>query len=379
MSENTAINNVSAASIISANPLRIVHVVSSLQFGGMEKFVLRIAAAQRGAGHDAAVFALRGGPLENEAATLRIPCHILQNPSAVQRILQTISFYRKFRPQIVHSHNTTSLHYASLAKLTCGSKVVITLHGQGGGSGRPIGYMERFSKDAEIACSQEVANLAAGYISPKHMHVIRNGVEFTPSVREREATRKDLGLLNDDIVGVMVARMDGLKGHDTLLQATAVLGNAAPTFLLAGDGARKKELQDLAAELHIADNRVRFLGFRQDVPDLLAAADFFVLPSFTEGLPLSILEAMSHRLPIVATNVGGIPELVKDGEHGFLVPPKEPEALANAITRLVDNPDLRVKMGEAGYKRVAKDFSFRRMTEEYEKVYFEELGDRKRI
>lgn len=119
----------------------------------------------------------------------------------------------------------------------------------------------------------------------------------------------------------------------------------------------------------------RFLGFRNDVPDILAASDIFALPSRAEGLPMSILEAMSHRLPVVCTPVGGNPELVLDGEHGKLTPVGDAQALAQAITQLVLDPVLRQRQGEAGYKRVSQDFSFERTSSLYEAIYRRILKD----
>jgi glycosyltransferase involved in cell wall biosynthesis len=116
---------------------------------------------------------------------------------------------------------------------------------------------------------------------------------------------------------------------------------------------------------------VRFLGFRDDVPDLLAAADFFVLSSLAEGLPLSILEAMAQRLPVVASNVGGIPEVVTHGEHGLLVSPQDPEALAEAIAQVAGNPECRTAWGHAAALSVRQHFTFDQVAVRYEDIYSE--------
>jgi glycosyltransferase involved in cell wall biosynthesis len=128
-------------------------------------------------------------------------------------------------------------------------------------------------------------------------------------------------------------------------------------------------LENLAEELGLGPDRVRFLGFRSDVPDLLAASDFFALPSLTEGLPLSVLEAMGHRLPVIATPVGGVPELVTEGRHGLLVPVDAPESLACAVSQLSQDADLRRRFGEAAYQKVKTDFSFETMLKSYETLY----------
>jgi glycosyltransferase involved in cell wall biosynthesis len=182
--------------------------------------------------------------------------------------------------------------------------------------------------------------------------------------------------LGDEMTGIIVARVDRMKGHECLLRALGRLRDAGLrlTLLVAGDGPERSNLETVAGQLRLGPEWVRFLGFRSDVSDLLCAADFFVLPSFTEGLPLSVLEAMAHRLPVVATPVGGIPEIVADGESGLLVPVNEPEALANAIARLAQDPSLRYALGEAGFRAARDRFSFDAMARQYEALYYRLLA-----
>jgi glycosyltransferase involved in cell wall biosynthesis len=182
--------------------------------------------------------------------------------------------------------------------------------------------------------------------------------------------RTELGVGNA-CVGIFVARLDPLKGLEALIRGLAQLRDeSAPVMvLIAGDGPERDTVERLACELKLGADRLRLLGFRNDVPDLLGAADFYVLPSLTEGLPLSLLEAMAHRLPVVATPVGGIPEVVRDGEDGLLVPTNDPRALARAMARLAGDAALRVTLGEAAFRRVTVQFSFEQMVREYEVLY----------
>jgi glycosyltransferase involved in cell wall biosynthesis len=142
-------------------------------------------------------------------------------------------------------------------------------------------------------------------------------------------------------------------------------------FVLVGDGSERASLEAQAARLGIGD-RVIFLGYRDDVAELLASCDLLVLPSLYEGLPLSVLEAMAAGKPVVATSVGGTPEAVLDGETGFLVPSRDPTALVRAIQRLLKDACLRRKMGMAGRRRVQRNFSPTQMvagvTQMYEKL-----------
>jgi glycosyltransferase involved in cell wall biosynthesis len=145
-------------------------------------------------------------------------------------------------------------------------------------------------------------------------------------------------------------------------------------MLAVGDGPERPRIEKLAQEAGLGPDRLRFLGFRTDIADLLGAADFFVLPSRAEGLPISMLEAMSHGLPVVATAAGGSVEACTDGGQGYLVPIDDHAALADAMARLAADPALRRRLGEAGLARVRDEFSFDRTAERYEALYGRMLG-----
>ena len=140
-------------------------------------------------------------------------------------------------------------------------------------------------------------------------------------------------------------------------------------MLVVGDGSARHSLELQARQLALDDRAVRFLGARSDVDALLNAVDFFVLPSDTEGLPLSVLEAMAHGLPIVASHVGGIPELIDHEQHGLLVPPRDPRALAVAVQRLYRDKSLRAKLGAAARARASDEFSLSTTAQQYERLY----------
>ena len=168
---------------------------------------------------------------------------------------------------------------------------------------------------------------------------------------------------------VVVARLTAEKDVQNLLRAVRQVVDVLPQFRLeiAGDGPCRAELERLAAELGIGD-RVRFLGEVRDVPALLARARLFVLPSQTEGISLTILEAMASGLPVVTTKVGGNPEIVESGT-GVLVPPRDPAALAHGILRVAGNPDEALFLGRAARRRVETHFDVRKMVAQYAAVY----------
>src|SRR5579884_397699 len=361
-----------ASSVRTGRRLRIVHAVSSLQVGGMEQFVLQIAAAQQQSGHEVAVLALQGGPLLEAARRQGIKVYALGGRRKELRVLRALLLLARLRPDIMHAHNPTSLHYAVLGKRAGGAKVVLTYHGRGGADARTPSAQEWHNTDAVVVVSQgAVGQLEAPEYRDK-LSVILNGISPATPARDRQTVRAELVLTEERAVGIMVARMDGLKGHETLLQAAALLREAGTpvTLLLVGDGSERANLEKQAQESGLNSDCVRFLGYRSDVPDLLAASDFFLLPSLTEGLPLSVLEAMSQRLPVVATPVGGIPEVVHSGQHGLLVPVRDPQALAAAITEMVADPEHCRALGEAAYQRVRETFSIEAMTRQYETLYY---------
>lgn len=363
--------------------LRIVHIVSSLNVGGMEQFVLRIAHAQQTQGHQVLVIALQGGPLLEAVKRDGIRACVLGGTgkiSKVRRMVHCLSVLARFRPDVINAHNQTSLHYATLGKRIGKPQVILINHGQGRGSVRTPDAKEWGRTDAIVAVSQDVAARMDTPELASKICVIHNGITPTPPRRSRAEVRHELSLDSEGCVGILVARIDGLKGHDTLLHALAHLRamKTPVTFLMVGDGAERVPMERLAGELGLGPEWVRFLGFRNDIPDLLAASDVFTLPSLTEGLPLSVLEAMAQRLPVVATCVGGIPELVTHNESGLLVPVNDAEALAEAIGSIASSPALRRQMGEKGYERVERDFAFTQMTRQYEALY-ERLLSRKSV
>jgi glycosyltransferase involved in cell wall biosynthesis len=226
-----------------------------------------------------------------------------------------------------------------------------------------------------IAVSNEVeARYARELRVPMHqLAVVRNGIRVPPSVRPPDPVlRAELVRGRPDYVALTPARLHDQKGHAFLLEAAAKVPDA--TFVLAGDGPLRADLEARAGELGIAERCV-FLGHRRDVPDLLAAADLLVLPSLYEGLPISVLEAMAARRPVVATAIGGTDEAVTHEATGLLVPPRDAPALASAIRRLRADPALAHRLAAAGRERVEREFSSEAMARNVMRVYDEVLRE----
>jgi glycosyltransferase involved in cell wall biosynthesis len=211
--------------------------------------------------------------------------------------------------------------------------------------------------DRIIAVSREVeARYADELRVPRgKLVVVPNAVAVPKTVPEPDAALRARRLDGrPDYRVLSPARLDEQKGHADLLAAAAEVPEA--TFVMAGDGPLRAELEEMARRLGVAD-RCLFLGQRDDVPALLAVSDLFVLPSHFEGLPVSVLEAMMAGRPVVATAVGGTDEAVVDGETGLLVPPRDPAALATAVRRLREQPELAQRLAAGGRARVEREFS----------------------
>lgn len=210
------------------------------------------------------------------------------------------------------------------------------------------------------------------HLRPDRVTTIYNGIDadhfYQPDARE--ATRADLGIEPDAFVMTYTGRLIGGKGIEDLLRATARLAPHHPEAraLIVGAGVLDAPLKQLAGELGITDQTV-FSGFRRDIPAVLAASDVFVLPSFSEGLPLSLLEAMAARKPVVASRVGGIPEVVVDGETGLLIEPGDVPGLAAALASLMDDPARSQRIGTQGQQHVQDHFSVDRMVAQYQALY----------
>jgi glycosyltransferase involved in cell wall biosynthesis len=208
------------------------------------------------------------------------------------------------------------------------------------------------------------------------IRVIPSGIDLEPFEEpfDRAAARASLGIAPDEVIAIQIAALAPHKSQTTLLQAAAAATGAAPRLRvwIAGEGALQEALAAEHRSLGLGD-RVRFLGFREDVVPLLRAADLFVLSSYLEGLGTSVLDAMAAGLPVVATAVGGVPEIVQADMTGLLVPPKDPGALAAAMGRLTADPALRAAMGAHGRER-ARAFSADRTASLTRALYEELLG-----
>jgi glycosyltransferase involved in cell wall biosynthesis len=358
--------------MVGAGRVNVVHVAGQLDMGGMEKLLVefaRHANRERFALHFLTLG--RRGILADEIEALGWPVMPLEvGPGLRPRLLLRLAgWFRRLKADVVHTHNTRPLMYAGpAARLARVRRVIHTRHGQRFGATRrqTVGFrLASLAADRVVCVSRDSARIAAAEgISERRIRTLWNGIDLGRFPKTASAC---------DGPVLAVGRLSPEKDFPTLIRAAAIAARAEPSFRLeiAGDGACFADMRQLVDKLNLGDV-VRLLGQVRDVPALLARGGIFTLASLTEGVSLTILEAMATGLPVVATRVGGNPEVVAEGETGLLVPPGDPAVLAAALLELWRNPERRVAMGRAGRQRVEECFEIRKMLAAYEELYLED-------
>jgi L-malate glycosyltransferase len=289
----------------------------------------------------------------------------------------------QYNTDLFHCHHYSPFVYGQLAALLrrrC--RVVFTEHGHASDAGpslkqRIVNPMLGRLPAAIFAVSADLRlQMIAEGLPAQRVAVIRNGIEpgSRPPLAARLAARSSLGLAPDALVVVTAGRLDPVKDLPALIDALAIVrrGQSAARLVIIGDGPERARLEQQAATLGLT-SAVSFAGYRGDVRQLLAAADVYANSSIHEGISLTILEAMAAGLPVVATRVGGTPEVVLDPETGVLVPVRSPAALAAALDNLLHTPGRRRAMGDAARVRVINHFSIDTMVTRYLEAYHSSL------
>ncbi len=334
-------------------PLSIALLIESDGPAGAEKMMLHLAEALRDRGHAVCPVGPGNGCgwLANEFRRRGFAPELF----VIRRYLDwrclrgLVDTLRRRRVDVVHSHDFMMAVYGAAAAAWLRRPHVITMHG-----GRY--FAERWSRLATFP-------------------VVHNGIQ--PCVGTAEGVRRELGIGAEEPLIVAIGNLYPVKGHLVLLQALRVLlGNSARAgchVMIAGRGEEEAALKAYAAGHGLAPY-VHLLGYRADVADLLAAADVFVLPSLSEGVPLALLEAMFAGKGIAASGVGGVPEVVTSEREALLVPPEDPQALATALGRLLDDRALRHRLGEAARRRAERAFTVDTMADRYLRLYAGAIG-----
>jgi glycosyltransferase involved in cell wall biosynthesis len=378
---------------------RIVHLITRLELGGAQQNTLYCVEHHDRSRFDVGVWTGQGGFLDPQARSIRDadvrllpwlvhPVDPLRDAVAVARLAAML-----VDVDLVHTHSSKAGIIGRVAARAAGVRgIVHTVHGwsfndvQSAATRRAYVELERAAARLTdrivcVSASDRAKGLALGIGSADRYRILRSGIDpslYMARVGARERTRASLGASAGDVLVGTVANFKPQKGPLDLVEAArrAHAKRQRLKFFVAGDGELREEVIRAVAAAGLGET-MSLLGWRHDIPDLLAAADAFVLTSLFEGLPRAVLQAMAAALPVVVTDTGGTSEVVVDGVTGYLVPPGNPQAAAEALVRLADDPQLRRRFGAAGQSRLGAEFDIRRMVVDLEALYDDVLEGRR--
>lgn len=358
--------------------MNILFVTPHMITGGTERMIADLGKGLLSNGHNVGI-ATSGGHLLNEMAAAGAKVHV--KPSLAKRKPHNLfinglwlsKVVRENQYNLINSHSllTTWVSKIGAAVSMRSPRKIYTMHLiENPKAFKYIRIMTNLTSDSIITVSESnKSRLIETGIKASKINVIHNGINLDKfPYFQRKPT-------NEPTIGI-VARMIPRKGHEILLRAISNLSRKFngdwAKLMIIGWGPLEEQLKSLCYELKI-EHIVQFLGDRHDVPELLQKMDILVLPSFYEGFPISIIEGMATGLPVIATNIDGIPEIINPGANGLLVAPGEVEDLEIALTNMLGNYDLRVELGNEASTIARKHFSISRMTEETERVFMAAL------
>jgi glycosyltransferase involved in cell wall biosynthesis len=379
----------------SARKYKIAYLIDGLSMGGAERLMVPMLKHLSQDNFEPYVCALQskdGNPMAAEIRALGVPveCLGIRHLREADAIPRLIGYLKKIRADLVHTQleaanilgnlSAKLLHLPSVCTIhvmpSLDVKTKTKLHQ------RVEWFALRHFCDRVISVSEEARqyHIDISGSSAQRLTTIYNGIDLSAFLHmdfvvERGAVRAELGFSSDANVLVTVAVLRPPKGIQFMIRALpAILASCPNTYyLIVGDGSHHSALVDEVNNAGV-HRRVIFTGMRNDVPRLLAAGDVFVLPTLTEALPTVLAEAMAARLPIVASRVGGIPEMIANGQNGILVAPEDVTGLANACIHLLENPDKRRGIGEEGWKTASRKFSIERQVDQLKQLYLEQLA-----
>lgn len=370
--------------------IRIVYLLPELKWGGSEKHAIQLASGLRERGHDARIVCLfREGPLGDEAREKGIPFTCLNLPYrwGIRTLLGIQDWIRSHPVDVLHTYLFGFHLFAGLPARLLKIPVLLSSrreipHWQKGRH-RWLEKVGNLFVDQIVCVSKAVEKWALEKegIPPEKVLTIYNGVDvnrFNPA-RIQSFVRREFQIPSGTPLIGTVANMATEKGYPDLLEAAQLILQKSPEarFLFVGFGPREGEIRERAQKI-AGHEQIIFTGARTDIPNLIGAMDVFVLASVIEGFPNVLLEALAMAKPVVATEVGGIPELIESGRNGILVPPRDGRALAEAVLSLFKNPEGARAMGRRGMEKIRKSFTLERMFDQYEALYLSLLQSKGR-
>ncbi len=363
---------------ISNHPVRIAFCITDLDPGGAERALVQLVTRLDSSRWQPAVFCLAGeGVLADElrAAGISVVCLGARRRTDVAVVWRLARVLRQFQPHIVQ----TFLFHGNLAgriasRLAGVRRVVSGIRVAEQRSRIPL-WLDRWTNwlvHTNVCVSQAVAefSISQARLAPDRIVVIPNGVDVPKFANAIAADLSSFEIPPGSQVLLTIGRLDQQKDLPTLLEAAAILipKHSHAHFLLVGEGPERRQIEDMIRDRGLV-GRVHLAGWRADIPELLAAGYALVLSSRWEGMPNVVLEAMAAGLPVVATQVEGVAELVIHGHTGLVVPRQSPRELAEAIEKILADPTAANVLGTAGRERVRAEFSWEKMVQKYEQIY----------
>lgn len=361
----------------------LLHVVWSLGIAGAEKLAYDIAVGMAGSHFRPIVCSIEhDGPLHDQLKAEGIPVYVRRPTRSLD--LDLIKWLRNLiiseNITVVHAHQYNPFFYSALALIGIRNvNLVYTEHGRIYPEVRNwkrmlINPLLALRVNHIVSISEKTKLAMATYdrLPERRIKVIHNGVDSRKFQSGADLAKKrlELGISKGACVIGTAARLEPVKNLPMMLRMFAIVVRDIPTCVLviAGEGSEETRLRALAAELGI-ERGLRFIGLRSDLPDILPLLDVFLLSSHTEGISVTLLEAMASGVPAVVTDVGGNPEVVVEGETGFLVPPEDVGVMADRVMKILSNRALSERMSRTSVERVTTEFSFSRMFMKYREIY----------
>ena len=365
--------------------LNIVHVVDSLEMGGLERVTTDLAKAQKAAGHHVSVFSINTSAtgLKDELKTAGIEVIEGHKKTTFDRkVLSALRYWiRDQHIEVVHAHNFVPNYHAAFATLGLRNRPVqiCTCHDMGMRlSNRKLRWLFKWSltRTAEVAMvGKQVYDryLSMGLVKADRAHAVLNGIpvdRFSASTQRRQQARLALDLTEQNMVIGCVGRLVPLKNHQRVIDVMPALLVRHPELrlVIVGDGERRQALNDQVTRMGL-ESHVHLTGQCKNVSDLLPAFDIFALPSQTEGVSIALLEACATGLAVIATRVGGNPEIIHDQETGLLIPPDDNTALQAALIQMIESQALRQNLGQRAAAWVRQHASDLTLRKAYDQCY----------
>jgi len=366
------------------NKIKILQVIHGMHYGGAENVVFNIIKKINTDKFDVSICCVNfigdiGEVLNEEGFKI----HVLESGIGVVNTLNAVKdiiFTNNI--DVVHTHGIPA--FLAVAPLCVFQKNIKWMHTYHFGNYPHIAkkylyaqkILSRFAKQL-VAVSESQKRAVLKYLSVKEnkLTVVFNGVSNNPCLgnqEERDSYRSEFGYTNDDFVVASIVVLGKQKGITYLIQSVdaIVKKNSNVKILIVGGGPLEEELKDQASKLAFSES-IKFTGWRKDISEIMNAIDLFVLPSLWEGLPMVLLEAMSSRLPVVVTDIADNANVVNNGEAGILVPPKDPDALADSILKVANDESYAKQLADNAYHRYNSQYAVEKMISNYENIYLD--------